>query len=435
MPREGYKRTELGVLPDEWEIKPIEFFLDRIIDYRGKTPLKADCGIPLLTAKNVREGYLVEEPKEFIDVKDYETWMTRGIPEPGDVMFTTEAPLGNVAFVPSEKIALAQRIIVLCPNKQKLHNKFLLYALMFPQNKHRLELKSTGSTVLGVKQSEFRKLEFATPPLPEQRCIAEILSTVDETIEHTEALIEKYKNIKKGLMADLLTRGIDEKGRIRSEETHRFKDSPLGRIPEEWEIDVLSNLTNKIIDGTHYTPNYTDYGVPFLRVTDIQNKTINFKQLKFISPNEHMELIKRCRPEKDDILYSKNGTIGIRKIIDWDWEFSIFVSLCLIKTKPDKIRTEYLFYILGSDIIKKQIRIRTKQMTVMNLHLEEIKEFQIPKPSQKEQYLIAELLKVADERIEKEQAYLNKLQQIKKGLMQDLLTGRVRVRVPQEAEA
>ena len=201
-----------------------------------------------------------------------------------------------------------------------------------------------------------------------------------------------------------------------------YKMTELGELPEEWEFDILNNLTDKITDGTHHTPNYSDYGIPFLRVTDIQSNNIDFNEIKYISSDEHRELIKRCKPEKRDILYSKNGTIGITKIIDWDWDFSIFVSLCLIKTEHEKIRTDYLFYLLNSNIIKKQILMRSKQMTVTNLHLEEIKKFQIPLPPFPEQHRIAEILFTIDETIERTEVLIEKYRHIKAGLMSDLLT-------------
>jgi type I restriction enzyme S subunit len=97
----------------------------------------------------------------------------------------------------------------------------------------------------------------------EQRKIAEILETIDNAIEKTDKIIEKYKRIKQGLMQDLLTKGIDENGNIRDEKTHKFKDSPLGRIPEEWEVVRLGDISNKIIDGTHFTPQYSENGIPF----------------------------------------------------------------------------------------------------------------------------------------------------------------------------
>ena len=111
----------------------------------------------------------------------------------------------------------------------------------------------------------------------------------------------------------------------------RYKDSGipwLGEVPEHWEVKRLKFLTNKIVDGAHFTPTYVNEGVPFLRVTDIQEKNIDMEKIKYIPLEEHQELIKRCNPQKGDLLLSKNGTIGISKKIDWNWEFSIFVSLC-----------------------------------------------------------------------------------------------------------
>jgi len=187
-------------------------------------------------------------------------------------------------------------------------------------------------------------------------------------------------------------------------------------------------LSNKIIDGTHFTPTYIKFGIPFLRVTDIQRENINLNNVKRISLEEHITLTKRCNPQKGDILYSKNGTIGITKLVDWDWKFSIFVSLCLIKVKSNIIYPIFLKYLLESDVIKKQISYRSKQMTVTNLHLEEINEFQIlfPKSIEMQKY-ISKILKSIDNKISLEKSYLDKLQKIKKGLMQDLLTGKVRV--------
>ena len=100
---ELYKESELGWIPREWEVALVDHVLERIIDYRGKTPTKTDSGIPLITAKNVRMGFIDEEPKEFISEREYDSWMTRGIPLKGDVLFTTEAPLGNVAQITTDQ--------------------------------------------------------------------------------------------------------------------------------------------------------------------------------------------------------------------------------------------------------------------------------------------------------------------------------------------
>ncbi len=193
-------------------------------------------------------------------------------------------------------------------------------------------------------------------------------------------------------------------------------------IPEEWDFVKFNKLTLKITDGTHFTPKYLSEGIPFLRVTDIHTKTIEWKSVNKISSVEHMELIKRCNPEKGDILFSKNGTIGITTIVDWDQEFSIFVSLCLIKPLNEKIETKYLYWVLLSRIIKIQIELRSKQLSVQNLHLEEIRDFDIPLPPLNEQQKIASILSNVDASIEATQLIIEKTEKLKKGLMQKLLT-------------
>lgn len=203
-----------------------------------------------------------------------------------------------------------------------------------------------------------------------------------------------------------------------------YKKTVAGYLPNEWDTSKLIDLVEKITDGTHKTPRYTESGIPFLRVTDIQSNKINFNEIKFISKEEHNELIKRCKPEKGDILYSKNGTIGIPKIIDWDFEFSIFVSLCLIKVKKvnSKLNTKFLEQFLKSDSCFRQIKLRAKQGTVTNLHLEEIRELIIPIPPLEEQQKIAEILSTVDSQIDDTDNLIEKTKELKKGLMQRLLT-------------
>ena len=200
-----FKDSPLGRIPVEWEVKPIESKLECIIDYRGRTPVKTDAGIPLITAKNVREGFLCEEPREFIDTDAYDSWMTRGIPEPGDVMITTEAPMGNVARVPDYKIALAQRLITLPTKKNELSSDFLFWMLHWSRTLERLELLTSGSTVVGIKQSVFRRVEFSFPPLDEQSKIAALLNAERDTAETNLKHLSKLRALKTALMQDLLT--------------------------------------------------------------------------------------------------------------------------------------------------------------------------------------------------------------------------------------
>lgn len=285
--------------------------------------------------------------------------------------------------------------------------------------------KLTGSNYPAVNSSDISDISINLPPIIEQQKIAEILSSVDEAIEKTEAIIKQSEMVKKGIMQQLLTKGIGHT---------EFKNTVIGEIPIEWEIDKLKNLTKKITDGTHHTPKYQETGVPFLRVTDIQQREIDFSSTKYISEEEHYTLIKRCKPEKNDILLSKNGTIGITKLVDWDQEFSIFVSLCLIKVDTSILLPKFIEYFLQSEVSMNQIKLRSKKGTVTNLHLTEIKELICGIPNMIEQVQIVEILEGIDNKIEVERRKLSSVLKLKNSLMQSLLTGKVRVNTDQLEE-
>ncbi len=163
----------------------------RFIDYRGKTPVKTESGIRLITAKNVKMGFLQEAPKEFIAAKDYQSWMTRGIPKMGDVLFTTEAPLANVAQLDTaEKVAFAQRVIIMQPDKAKLDSTFLKYLLLSGPVQQRIRSQGTGATVQGIKASLLKLIEISFPKdLTEQQAI---VTKLDALREETQRLATLY---------------------------------------------------------------------------------------------------------------------------------------------------------------------------------------------------------------------------------------------------
>jgi type I restriction enzyme, S subunit len=145
--------------------------LARFIDYRGRTPQKVEAGVPLITAKNVRPGFISREPREYIAEKDYSAWMTRGFPRVGDLLFTTEAPLGNIALIDiTERFALAQRVICF-----QLHDlsigPYLQLAIMSAQVQEQLSAAASGMTATGIKASRLKEIPIAIPPLAEQRRI------------------------------------------------------------------------------------------------------------------------------------------------------------------------------------------------------------------------------------------------------------------------
>ncbi len=168
--------------PTHWQLLPLAEALDALIDYRGKTPKKTDTGIPLITAKIVKNGKILPV-SEFIAEEDYDEWMVRGLPQVGDVVVTTEAPLGEVAQLEDCNVALAQRIVTLRGAKEILESDYLRYVMQGPYVQGQLEARASGSTVKGIKQSELRKVLLPIPPKQEQTKIAKILKSIDNKIQ------------------------------------------------------------------------------------------------------------------------------------------------------------------------------------------------------------------------------------------------------------
>lgn len=201
----GSEAIARGDVPEGWQSDELKECLCKIIDYRGKAPPKAAIGIPLITAKNIRKGFLSFAVDEYIDAEQYNDWMTKGIPQAGDVMFTTEAPLGNVALFPSEGLyALGQRVITLRCN-ERLESSFLFYLLQSKFMEAEIQLRSTGSTAKGIKSKEFQKIKVPIPTIEEQLRTARILASFDASITEQKRILQQYAQTKRGLMDDLLT--------------------------------------------------------------------------------------------------------------------------------------------------------------------------------------------------------------------------------------
>jgi type I restriction enzyme S subunit len=216
-----------------------------------------------------------------------------------------------------------------------------------------------------------------------------------------------------------------------------YKDSTieqLGEVPEHWEVKRLKDLSKLIIDGTHFTPTYTNDGINFLSVNDITRKPFDLEKSKFISRDAHNDLIRRCYPKKGDILLSKNGTIGIPFLIDFDNEISIYVSLCLIKILP-KINTKYSYYSFLASFMFEQYNLHSKTNSVSNLHLDKLRNFFQLYPPLSEQKTIATYLdtKTAqiDQIIQNINTQIEKLKELRKTLINDVVTGKIRVTEPQ----
>jgi type I restriction enzyme S subunit len=301
----------------------------------------------------------------------------------------------------------------------------------------------------------FREIELTHPAnYCEQQKIAEILETVDNAIENTDAIIEKYKRIKQGLMQDLLTRGIienyelgimnDELGvgsheseignwELRDERKHKFKDSPLGKIPEEWEVVSLEEvaLPNGIVRGPFggmlKKEIFVSRGYKVYEQGNAIYKSVNLGHYS-IDAKKYKQMLRFAVKPKDFII-SCSGTIGKIFMIPDNFKKGI-INQALLKITIDnkKFNHKFFEYFFEWERFQDKIIDYTQGGAMPNLiGINEFKKVSFPKPPLPEQRRIASILSQVDEVIEKEQKYKEKLERIKRGLMEDLLTGRIRV--------
>lgn len=227
-------------MSETFDTRTIEESLGTLIDYRGKTPPKTERGVRLVTAKVIKDGYIQDDKKEFIAEDFYDEWMRRGLPKQWDIVITTEAPLGEVAQLrTAEKVALAQRVILLRANPDVYDQSFFFQALKGDYVQGRLKARGTGTTVLGIKQSELRKVKVPWFPLPTQRKIASILSAYDDLIENNTRRIAILEE-----MAQAIYREWFVNFRFPGHENVKLVDSSLGPIPEGWESTRLEEVAD-----------------------------------------------------------------------------------------------------------------------------------------------------------------------------------------------
>ena len=352
--------------------------------------------------------------------------------EPGDFVFNKmKCWQGSLGI--SEYRGIVSPSYTVCKPKRHFHGKYFHYLLRSQPYIQEFDRLSYGVRIgqWELRFEDFKDIVIPYPSIPEQTQIANFLDRktgqIDELIRIKERKTELLQEQRTVLINQAVTKGLDPNVEMKPSGMES-----IGEISRGWSVMKVKYLTHQIIDGTHYTPEYQDSGIPFLRVTDIHTKTIDLTKVKYITPELHQELTRRCKPEKGNLLLSKNGTIGITRVIDWDFEFSIFVSLCLIKFRTETYSPHFFSYLFQSQVIDQQLRESSKTSTVTNLHLDKIRELFVVKPPLSEQRAIVDFLDCKtgqiDELRSNEQQSIELLKEYRQTLISEVVTGKIDVR-------
>lgn len=302
--------------------------------------------------------------------------------------------------------------------------------------------KRAANAMVGSAGQQRVPAAFLTSyPIPhhsgrEQSAIARVLDCVDRAIEETEALLAKQERLRAGLLHDLLTRGLDADGRLRDPATHRFKPSPLGPIPVEWEVGSLVDATDPdrqpILTGPFGadlgTDDFVPDGVAVLRIGNVQHGYLDLTDLLFITPTKADQL-RRYMVRSGDLLFARQGaSTGRNALADERVQgFLINYHIIRVALDPSRCAPAFIEAMLNSDVAKRQVDREKGRSTREGINTEQLRELRMPLAPPSEQRAIAEVLSIQQRHRAEILAHVDGLRRLKAGLMEDLLTGRVPV--------
>ena len=415
----------MAMLPEGWSAHDLGDLAQKIEG--GGTPPRNepsywDGDIPWASVKDLR-GVKLSTTEEFISELGLENSSSKLIPS-NTMIIASRMAVGKAVFF-NQDVAINQDLKAFYP-KENTDGLFLLQWYLSQSEK--IESLATGSTVKGIRLDDLTLLPIDLPPLPEQQKIATILSSVDDVIEKTRAQIDKLKDLKTGMMQELLTKGIGHT---------EFKDSPVGRIPLSWDVVSVGTLTD-VIDPQpdHRTPAEVKDGIPYVGLGDIDKSgLINFSAARKVSQEAFEKQKQGFEIYPGAFIFGKIGTIGKPYVLPVERFYCLSANVVLITTN-NHMNMKYLFQVFGSGIIDQQVLLQTNTTSQPALGIKKVRDFLVPYSRTPEEVeLITEVLTSMDERMSKVNNKLVHQLDLKKALMQDLLTGKMRVKLTDKESA
>lgn len=407
----GYQQTEVGIIPNVWTLAIASEVCDLVVDCKNRTPPVIDSEeFAVVRTPNVRNGKFVREDLRFTNEKSFREWTTRAVPQAGDILITREAPLGEVCLVPKHmNVCLGQRMMLYRPTQQKIDNIYFLYALMSKAVQNNLQKKIGGSTVGHAKVNDIRNLVVPLPSTKtEQEAIAKVLSDADSLIESLEQLITKKINLKKGAIQDLIT----GKKRIQGF-SGKWKLKRLGDI-----ADIDSDNLSREIPST--------YAFNYISLEDVDAGSLRSysEQVFGTSPSRARRrlktgdiLVSTVRPNlQSHLLFTSTQP---------NWVCSTGFSI--VRCKHQDANPGYVFFHLFSYGLITQIEALLTGSNYPAINGADVRALEIPIPGLPEQNAIAAILSDMDAEIAALESKLDKTRQLKQGMMQNLLTGKIRL--------
>ena len=423
-------------LPPEWVVRTLKDSCKLLTDGSHFSPTPRAEGRIMVNVKDIVDGNIDYAGAARISEHDFFLLERNNcVPRREDVLFSKDGTIGRVVvFRDEEPVAVLSSLAILRA-QDDLNPDFLAHVLRSHHTKRQIEILSSGSALKRIVLQDLAKLAIPMPVvLEEQALIAAILDTVDDAIRYTELVIAKLKQVRAGLLHDLLTYGIDENGDLRDPVRHpeQFKESELGLIPREWEVSRLgtvANVRSGVTLGRDLSGS-TTVELPYLRVFNVQDGFVDLSDVKTIKVLTHE--VDKYRLEAGDVLMNEGGDFDkLGRGTVWLGQ----IEVCLHQNHVFRVRSDrarlsphFLASVSSSNYGKRFFVLSSKQSTnLASINSSQLNNFPIPIPLLAEQDAITRVVDVIDSRLSSEAMTVSKFRLLKQGLMDDLLTGRVRV--------
>ena len=378
----------------------------------------------LIQLADIGDGVFINKSSRFMNDEQFERLNCTNL-EKGDILIARmPEPLGRACLYPLNNKKAATVVDVAVIRTSNANHYWLMSAINSSEFRYFIELDASGTTRTRIARGALSKIKLLAPPLPEQKKIAAILTSVDAVIEKTQAQIDKLKDLKTGMMQELLTKGIGHT---------EFKDSPVGRIPVEWSIKHLSDVAviqTGIAKNRKTTGNLVE--LPYLRVANVQDGFLDLTEIKTIKIDKTR--INRFLLKNDDVLVNEGGDFD-KLGRGFIWHNQIFPCVhqnhvFVVRTDKSVLMPMFFNYLSGSEYGKKYYLGCAKQTTnLASINSSQLKLFPVLLPTINEQKKICDILGSIDNKMIALIEKLSQIKNIKKAQMQDLLTGKVRVNV------
>jgi len=411
----GFKETEIGLIPEDWEVIPI---LDCCIFERGrevgsKNYNSEGKGVPFIRVGNIAKGL-----QELV----YTTCKKVKLCKKEDILIALDGSPGAVARGWEGAYASGIRKVLIKPNwKNKLDYNYLYFILQHPIVQNVIKTHATGVTILHASKS-LQHIKIPLPPLEEQKKIAKVLDKIQQAIEIQDKIIKQVENLKKSLMQKLFTEGLN------GEEQ---KETEIGLIPKSWEVVRLGEIF-EVQQGKQLSRKKKVKGLlkcPFLRTSNILWGRVILDNLDTMFASERE--IKKLKIKKGDIFVCEGGDVGRTAILEEDIDFDIIFQNHLHRLRPkttNNIIPKFFVYWMEKFIRLDKSHIPANITTIPNLSSSRLKSFLIPLPPLEEQKQIAHILSVVDKKIEVEKKRKEVLKNLFKTTLHKLMTGEIRLK-------